>query len=339
MIKKALVIFVILCQVFVLAFMAGKRELISLTGKTVFLRTAPIDPRDIFRGDYVRLRYEISGIPFNKATPELLERFKKNRADTPVYAALNIGEDGIAEAVSLSLEKPQGLFIKGNFPSSGDSFSSGPGMAVKYGIESYFVQQGKGLDMEKMRGSRNAVQVPLEMEVALAEDGTAVIKNHRWSPIGLGIEMLRSTETRTAVPRRTSAKFRITFKNASTQPVVFVNLPGYCSLTLEPVAVDPEQTLQVPDKPFCAGLKPTANDVFVFQPDASGVVDIDLSEPEWRVFFREKSVEPGELDWQKRFRIVYHPPSPAACSHLENAKLIWHGRITTAAFHGRGNID
>ena len=336
--RRTLVILVIICQVLVLAFMAGKREYISLTGKNIILRTAPIDPRDLFRGDYVRLRYEISSIPFHKATPELMERFRKDRAGTTVYASLSVGEDGVAEAVSLSLEKPQGLFIKGEFPSAGDSLSSGAGMTIKYGIESYFVQQGEGLVMEKMRGSRNTVQVPLEMEVALANDGTAVIKNHRWSPIGIGIEMLLTRQTGTP-PRAKSAKFRITFKNASTQPMALVSMPGYCSLTLEPVSVEMEQTIQIPDKPFCAGLKPTANDVFMVQPDSSGFVDIDLSEPEWLVNFQGKLVESGELHWQKRFRIVYHPPSAVNCGQLESAKLIWHGRITTAAFHGRGNID
>jgi uncharacterized membrane-anchored protein len=43
--------------------MAAEREYIVLTGKTVYLRTAPIDPNDPFRGQFVRLNYEISTIP------------------------------------------------------------------------------------------------------------------------------------------------------------------------------------------------------------------------------------------------------------------------------------
>ena len=116
-------------------------------------------------------------------------------------------------------------------------------------------------------------------------------------------------------------------------------MPGYCSLTLEPIAAAREGAATVPEKPFCAGLKPTANDVFVYEPDQSGTVDIDLSDPDWQVLSKDKFVEPGELPWNERFRIVYHPPSAEACSHLENTKIIWHGRIATAAFHGRGNVD
>ena len=44
--RRTLVTIVIACQVFVLAFMAVKREYIALTGRTVHLRTAPLDPRD-----------------------------------------------------------------------------------------------------------------------------------------------------------------------------------------------------------------------------------------------------------------------------------------------------
>jgi uncharacterized membrane-anchored protein len=342
--RRTLVVVVILCQVCVLAFMAGKREFIVRAGRTVFLRTAPLDPRDLFRGDYVRLRYEISSVPFDRASPEIVEQYKKSRTGKTVYASLK-EEGGLAEIVSLSLEKPAGLFIKGSVASPGGAWFSSGGIPVKYGIETYFVQQGKGLEMEKKLGSRSTVQVPLEMEVALAGDGAAVVKNHRWSPLGIGIEMIRTQQTGTVrqrgpEPGRKSARFRITFKNVSDKPMAFVNMPGYCSLTLEPVASGQQEGgATIPDRPVCAGLKPSAADVFVFQPDGSGTVDIDLAETEWQVLSKGTLVEPGELPGNERFRIVYHPPDAAACSHLENANIVWHGRIATAAFNGRGNVD
>ncbi|MFA6177031.1 MAG: GDYXXLXY domain-containing protein, partial [Phycisphaerae bacterium] len=60
--RKLLIIFVVILQVILLAYMAGQRENVLRTGKTIYLRTVPIDPRDLFRGDYVRLQYEISNI-------------------------------------------------------------------------------------------------------------------------------------------------------------------------------------------------------------------------------------------------------------------------------------
>ena len=38
----------------------GYKQLTIVTGTTVLLETVPVDPRDIFRGDYVTLNYAIS---------------------------------------------------------------------------------------------------------------------------------------------------------------------------------------------------------------------------------------------------------------------------------------
>ncbi len=336
--RRMLTIIVILCQVLVLGAMAGKREYVGLSGHTVYLRTAPVDPRDMFRGDYVRLRYEISTVPFEKVSPELRELFKTSREETTVYAALEVGEDGLAQVASLQATRPDGLFLKGSFPRTSEMGWTPGGLPVKYGIESYFVEQGKGLDMEKMRGSRNTVQVPMEVEVAVGGDGTAVLKNHRWSSLGMGIEALVTRQTGT-VPRRKSAQFRITFLNNSPGRMALVSMPGYCSLVLEPVSASGERAPRGPERSFCSALKPTEQDVFLLEPQEKGYVEMDLSDADWNVLYEGKVQEPGELPWQERFRITYRPPDAAACSGLAEAKSIWHGRIATAAFHGRGNVD
>ena len=64
--KKSFVILAVILQLIVLAYMAGEREYVLRNGKVIHLRTAPIDPRDLFRGDYVRLNYEISRIPVSR---------------------------------------------------------------------------------------------------------------------------------------------------------------------------------------------------------------------------------------------------------------------------------
>ena len=50
--RKAAIITAILAQVLILAWMAGQREWILRTAPRIWLRTAPLDPRDLFRGDY-----------------------------------------------------------------------------------------------------------------------------------------------------------------------------------------------------------------------------------------------------------------------------------------------
>ncbi len=336
--RRVLTIVVIVCQVLVLGSLAGRREYIALTGKTVYLRTAPLDPRDMFRGDYVRLSYEASNVPPEKAAPELLDKNKTNREGTVVYASLSVGEDGLAEVTSLSSVEPGGLFLKGQLSLSDGAGWGRGAIPVKYGIESYFVEHGKGLVMEKMRGTRNTVQVPMEMEVAVAGDGTAVLKGHRWGPLGIGIASLTTGQTGTA-SRKKSAQFRITFLNNTPDRMALVSMPGYCSLVLEPVSRGGEQAPTIPERSFCAALKPAQSDIFLLEPGATGSVDIDLSDPDWNVIYQGKVQEPGELPWHERFRIIYRPPDAAACAGLAEAKSIWHGHIPTAAFHGRGNID
>src|SRR5512142_2691329 len=59
---RAFWLVVALQVVAVLAF-AGVKEYALAGGDEIVLATVPVDPRDLFRGDYVTLRYEISTIP------------------------------------------------------------------------------------------------------------------------------------------------------------------------------------------------------------------------------------------------------------------------------------
>ena len=62
---------------------------------------------------------------------------------------------------------------------------------VKYGIEQFFVEQGSGIDIEKRRGDRQSLQIPMEIAVALSNRGVAVIKGYRWSKLGMQLEVTR----------------------------------------------------------------------------------------------------------------------------------------------------
>jgi uncharacterized membrane-anchored protein len=336
--RRALLIIAIVLQVLVLLFMAGKREYIAATGTVVHLRTAPIDPRDLFRGDYVRLRYEASIVPLARMSADIAEQIRKHASGDTVYASLATGEGGLAEVTGLSTIKPaSGLFLKGRLAQPWQFGIVLPNAAaVEYGIEAYYVQQGKGIEIEKQQGTRATIQTPLEMEVAVGGDGTAVIRGYQWSPIGIGLEAIESPRQNDPTGRK-SARLRLTFKNTSQKPMAIVNLPGLCSLSLEPVS--PGQNTKVQDRPQCGGLTPTDNDILVLQPEEARYYDIDLAEPQWQVLRNNALVETGTLEWNERFRIVYRPPSTEASSSLKDAALIWHGRLPSRAFHGRGSID
>lgn len=105
-------------------------------GTPVILKTAPVDPRSLFRGNYVRLNYDISSINKNLTH----EHFKFGEVG---YATLK-EEEGVFIATGLYREKPSsGVYIRGRITSVGNSYR------LKYGIEAYFMPKEKALKAEQ----------------------------------------------------------------------------------------------------------------------------------------------------------------------------------------------
>lgn len=140
----------------------GIKEFTLKTGNEVLLKTVPVDPRDLFRGDYVILRYEISTIDANAFALNVSD-FK---IEDKIYATLNVDKDKIGNVSSISKQTPaNGNFIKGTVKSA-----YGNRLTIEYGIESYFVPESKGREIERNRGK-------LYTKVAIDKFGNAVIKS------------------------------------------------------------------------------------------------------------------------------------------------------------------
>ena len=188
--RNLIIVIAVFLQILVLGFMAGEREYIVRNGETIYLRTAPIDPRDLFRGDYVRLNYEISTIPVHLLPRDDTSGVAKGEK---IYVNLKESSNGLFELDHISLaEPPSGIYLIGRSPYHYRHRLRGHPLRLKYGIEAYFVQQGKGRQIEKRQGRREQLQVPLEMQVAVGSNGKAVIKGHRWSPIGMKLQVMRT---------------------------------------------------------------------------------------------------------------------------------------------------
>ncbi len=346
--RKLAMIAVILLQVAVLAYMAGEREYILRTGRVVFLKTAPVDPRDIFRGDYVRLRYEISTVTNDLFCDGLVDLCKKDSQEPyyhergyewrkmrgkPVYGLLSVGEDDTAELISLTDKKPaDGLFIRGRieYPHFGI-------LNVRYGIEAYFVEQGKGKDIEQARFG--GMLVPLEMEAAIGRNGTAVLKGYRWSPLGIGIkrDVDEISVKKDAGADKKLKGVRVKLFNSSDKPIGIVDLPDGQSFTLEPVtmfrmfAEDEKEYKWVGAK--MERKKVEDSDVRILEPGKTYEFYIDVNQPRWfiaRGNEQGRSIS-GIMGW---FRLVYMPPSREQCQNLQKADLIWHGCLESAVFEG-----
>ena len=344
--RTKLIIAVAALQVLVLAYMAGEREWVVRTGRTIYLRTAPIDPRDAMRGDYVRLTYEISRVPRSLCRGRLAatnETFETLPRDTKVYAALRENEHGQGELVALSLEPPaDGLYLRGR-----TEHSWGGNLQVRYGLEAFFMEQGKGLELEKGR-SRDGIQVPLEMKVAVSPGGLAVLKDYRWSALGIGLD-LETKEVAGANNRRQRQTVAATVRllNASSNDLAIVDLPGGRSLALVPDAQWGDTTWRWSHESE-AQPAPEPGHVLVLKPGQVHAIKVTFDDPVWSVTKREaeRTAKPAPIkladlpqDWSARFRLEYRPPVRAACAHLPDASLIWHGRLPSRAFNPGGNVD
>lgn len=144
-------------QLLVLIAMIAGATIPWAGSQTVLLRVVPIDPRDLMRGDYVTLGYEISQILPGWA--KNLPVDVKASEGLPVYVVLAPEEDGRHfRGTAVTTERPAaGRFIQGKL---------GPWGRIIFGIESYYVEEGKGKAYEEAVRDRR-----LSAEVALTRDG------------------------------------------------------------------------------------------------------------------------------------------------------------------------
>jgi uncharacterized membrane-anchored protein len=134
-------------QIFGLVLLYGYQQ--SGLGYPVYmLRTAPVDPRDLLRGDYIILGYEISRLPEKYKDDELPEDY--------VYVQLKRDGDFWTMGEVTSWE-----------PDDGTPFLQArrEGRRLVYDLEKYFVPEGKGNPPGKMT-----------VEIAVRPDGKAQIK-------------------------------------------------------------------------------------------------------------------------------------------------------------------
>jgi uncharacterized membrane-anchored protein len=158
--------------------MVMQRASILRDGKEVRLDVVPVDPRDLFRGDFVILDYRIGTVDAAEGKANAFKRGQK------VFVTLRPDATGKAKAVAISAEPPTAsgadIVIAGlvSSPSTCPLSETGTrdckggnrAVGVRYGLESYFVPQGEGLAIELTEKAR------LEVVAAVAPSGQAAIK-------------------------------------------------------------------------------------------------------------------------------------------------------------------
>ena len=172
-----------------------QREMILSHGQEIVLQVVPVDPRSLFQGDYVRLRYEISridGIRLDEDSNIKEGTFCSGDVDVgkTVYVMLNKvgGKHTLSNGIAVTIKKPSSqIFLRGVvkhlwfdesssskrdveycLPRSDGRYVSA--IDVSYGMEQFFVPEGSGRQIEIMDPSR------IKVRVAVDANGQGVIK-------------------------------------------------------------------------------------------------------------------------------------------------------------------
>ncbi len=165
--RMARTLLIVLLQTAVLVAMVAARQWTLNTGTPVVLETAPIDPRSLFSGDYVRLGYTISTLNLNDIGGD-----RDLRPHETVYVVLAPGEP-YWKAVAVYRERPAlpggQVAIKGRVQYVSDWLwvqqRNVPvkNAQVRYGIEEYFVPEGEGRELERPKpGEKISIQVAVD---------------------------------------------------------------------------------------------------------------------------------------------------------------------------------
>lgn len=160
-------------QIGFLAWTITTRAAVLRDGREVLLKVEPIDPRDLLRGDYVVLSYDIS-----RLKPGLFGKLPDGNPDytrRTIWVALRKGPDNLFQPVKAALTRKElgdlagdDVVIRGEtreWPNNDyDIFAN-------YGIERFYLPEGEGKQIEQDMRQR-----PFFVVASVDADGTAQIK-------------------------------------------------------------------------------------------------------------------------------------------------------------------
>lgn len=137
--RPVLIAIVILLQLGYVGYHAASSEILLSSGTSIKLAIEPLDPRSLLQGDYVRLNYSISTPP-----DAVNQELEKANAPSRVKVVLHESDNGIYEF--------DRLYKNGEVLAAGEVMINGSASgwrSIYYGIETYFVPEGTGIETEK----------------------------------------------------------------------------------------------------------------------------------------------------------------------------------------------
>ena len=141
--KLKLLILVLALQSAWLLGTAVVQEHALATGKIILLETRRVDPRDLLRGDYLILDYNVNDVSTNLFSPPVA---KDMPFGAKIFVALAPGTNQFYQVARASagefMPAPGEVLLCGKKAYA--SWSATNSIHVAYGIENYFVAEGTG---------------------------------------------------------------------------------------------------------------------------------------------------------------------------------------------------
>lgn len=168
-------------QTGILAAMIEQGETILEDGTPITLRTLPVDPRDLLRGEYVILNYEFSNLDASKIPGQ----WPETEGDVSLYIEMMRQEDGTWHPLTASFwpfPPATGNVILRSQPFHYVPSTEKPStIRAEYGLERYYVPEGQGKVLEEARNDSRIL-----VEVRVMPDGAARIASLRVEPEAAG---------------------------------------------------------------------------------------------------------------------------------------------------------
>jgi uncharacterized membrane-anchored protein len=191
--KNRIFILILIFWIIVVAGLIGFKQYTINTGTRITLKTLPVDPRDILRGDYITLRYDINNLNLNSFKTDIdLNNFFLQNGDR-IYIKLKGTLDKDLEIfspdknvfwnknvlwtpVEVTRKKPNimrnslitdlSIVIRGTVTNVDYQYKT---IKVNYGIENYFVPEGSGTNIQNLSGKG------LDVNVIIDRFGSAIV--------------------------------------------------------------------------------------------------------------------------------------------------------------------
>ncbi len=157
-----------LLQVGLLGWIVYDRAELLRNGQEIRLTVIPVDPRDLFRGNYVTLNYAISTVRSDALAGDDTFRFGE-----PIYVTL--AADGAATAIGHAAPAG-GTFLRGTIASVDERTACDLAdkcwtYGVDYNLEKFFVPEGTDRELESLRSEQR-----IAADVAVARVERAALK-------------------------------------------------------------------------------------------------------------------------------------------------------------------